>query len=170
MTPGEAAYRMVTGGRTLGTERSSSLQAMLSEIQKAAGGTVAAAARAAGVHPRTWQKWRAGSQKPRPERAGALRQAQRRARLTPKREAKIRGGTGTLTITGTFRISNDERDRGATLGAGTDFTIDPDSLAALVDDFLGGADERKLGDDLQDIMQDYVAGLTVDPVDNIYFS
>lgn len=167
MTPGEAAYRVVSGGRSLRTERASSLQGILSEIQKAAGGTTAAAARAVGVHPRTWQKWRAGSQKPRPERMLPLRRAQRRARLSPKREAKLRAGQGTFSITGTARVSNDERPgRGMSL-PGHD--VDPAALAALVDDFLSGAGEEELAADLQEIMQDYVPGMELVEVDTIHF-
>lgn len=163
MTPGEAAYRWVSGGKTLSSERRLGMAGRMAEIQKAAG-TQAAAARAAGVDRRTWQRWAAGTQKPKPATLARLGPAVRRARLSPRREQRLRSGQGTLKVSGIMVISSDRRHRSITLDGDE---INPDALGALVDAFLSGADEEQLGEHLDDVMQDYVAGIHVEDVDTL---
>lgn len=163
MTPGEAAYRWVSGGKTLSSERRLGMAGRMAEIQKAAG-TQAAAARAAGVDRRTWQRWAAGTQKPKPATLARLGPAVRRARLSPGREQRLRSGQGTLKISGDMRVSSTVKHRDIEL-AGED--INPDALNGLVDAFLAGAGEDQLGEHLDDVMQDYFGGIHVEDVDRL---
>jgi DNA-binding transcriptional regulator YdaS (Cro superfamily) len=167
MTPGEAAYKWVTGGKSMRTEGRMSMRDQMAAVEKSAGGK-AAAARAAGVSPTTWRRWAAGTQKPKPARvaslAGTARAAVRRARLSPGRESRVRGGEVPLSISARMVISSDERDRDIDL-EGDD--LDPGALDALVDAYLAGADADELAERLDEVMWSYVPGIHVDEVDAI---
>ena len=165
MKVGEAAYRMVSGGRSLRTERAASVQGRMSELERAAGSKTAAA-RDAGVTLRTWQRWRAGTQKPRPATLDRLRAAQRRARLPASRERKLRRGTGTLYVDGAMAISSDVRTRGVSIPGGD---LSERTRDDLVDAFLRGSEEE-LAAALQEAMSAYVPGLTIEDVDHIAYS
>lgn len=116
-------YRGITRGRSPLTE-AVSLAARLTELERVHG-SAAAAARAAGVSARTWQRWRvalAGEsatarERQRPSKASEAKitQAIRRGRFKPGREARLRKGR-TLRVTGEFRVSSDVRERSLDIG------------------------------------------------------
>lgn len=96
-----ALYRAITGGRTPRTE-GGSVASMVDELQRAHGTHAPA-----GVSERTWRRLRAD-----PVRSvanatrKALRGAQRRARLTAAREAKLRKPRPGIEIKADVLISN----------------------------------------------------------------
>lgn len=103
MRLGEALYREITGGRSPHTEVNTFGGAV--EWYLFRGGSIAGAARLAGVPPSTFRGWVHGRQ-PKPGRAGwlvrAAQLATRRARLSLGRERRLRrpGALAGLTIVG----------------------------------------------------------------------
>ena len=163
MNKGEAAYRMVSGGRTPRTERRMSLQGRMTEIERAAG-TKTAAARQAGVTLRTWQRWRAGTQRPRPATLRRVEQVHRESR-NPGRRGRILAGTGTLVIEGSVRVSDETRIRTISFSMAD---VDPANRRDLIDAYESGSVER-LSDALDAVVEDYWPGMDLSNVESIRF-
>lgn len=164
MNLGDAAFRMVSGGRTPRTDRALSLQGRMTELERAAG-TKTAAAREAGVTLRTWQRWRAGTQKPRPATLARVEQANRRT-ARPDRRGKILDGRGTLTITGDVKFSSETRE-GRTISFSLD-DADSANRQDLIDAYDSGNVDR-LGEALAAIVDDYAGGMQLVDVQSISF-
>lgn len=164
MTPAQAVYRMVSGRWSASSEDRASLPERMTEIERAAG-TKTAAARSAGVSLRTWQRWRAGTQRPRPAALARLRGVQRRTRLSPAREARLRSGRGVLVVEGQLRVSSDSRHRTVAVD-GQD--VDDDARDALVDAYLRN-DADAMEDALNGWLAAYWPGMVAEEVDRISF-
>lgn len=132
---GEMIYRTLSGGLSSHTE-SADLPRMLSAILKAAGSPTAAA-RIIGVHPSTLRRWRAGTASPSARSAPLLQRAVRRARLTPRREARIRASAPALRVV--QRDNGRRRDLDA-----RNFGWRPGASNDVVDAFLAGASPADL--------------------------
>ena len=155
---------MVSGGRTPRTERRMSLQGRMTEIERAAG-TKTAAARQAGVTLRTWQRWRAGTQKPRQDTLRRVEQVHRRTR-NPGRRGRIESGTGTIVIKGNVKVSSETRE-----GRSISFSmadVDPANRRDLIDAYDSGNVDR-LSDALDAVVEDYWPGMVLTDVDSISF-
>lgn len=129
--------------RGMSTEPSSWAGA-LGWFVRAAGGNVSAAARMAGVPRRSMRDWVAGVSRPKGPRAAALIQtakvSERRARLKPGREARLRNGTpANITLVGTYNYDGGN-PRTVLIGN----YMDDDALDELVDAYLSGADAGEL--------------------------
>lgn len=106
-----------------------------------------AAAAALGVSQRTVQRW---VKEGMPKRSGAAdglvqqhaqwrdSPAGRRARLSTRREARLRKQGTTMNFYGKVRISSDERKRSTTV------SIDGDRMGAIIDAALAGNDQLAL--------------------------
>ena len=123
---------------------------------KAAGGNVSAAARLAGVPRRSMRDWLAGTSTPGPERrahvAATAQLSERRARLAPGREKRIRAldGPGATSLVGTYNYDGDERE--VLIGPYLDDTTIPDMLDA----YLSGASP-------EDLRERFAGHITNDP-------
>lgn len=166
----DKVYRYITRGRSPATEGRRGLPEMIRQ-QEIKHGSGRAAARAWGIPESTWRSWRNG----RPAKAkhstviDALKaehvKTERRARLSPGREKKLRAGTaapGPLhaqfgDVTGTLIISSDERTRSIDLSQ----WITPESEQAIVDAYLSGRDGA-VEQAIKDAMDDYVPGVWSD--------
>lgn len=104
----DALYYAITGSTTRGTE-GGDVRRMTREIERAIGGTYSDVARALGVPRTTWRNWRRG-QRPKPGAFAVLQAAQRRARLSPKREAFLRGRPA-VRVYADVTVSRDTRTR-----------------------------------------------------------
>lgn len=129
--------------RSMNTEPSS-WTAALGWFVKAAQGNVSAAARLAGVPRRSMRDWLAGISRPKgPREADLIRSAQlseRRARLRPGRETRLRNGTvGNVTVVGIYNY-----DGGNPRTCHVGKFMEPDAVDQLVDAYLAGADEEQL--------------------------
>lgn len=139
---GTAVYRALAGGKSPNTEPSSFADA-LGWFVKAAGGNVSAAARLAGVPRRSMRDWLSGKSTPGMERRRALRDSarfsERRSRLTPRRESRLRGRSSDgIVIKG--RYNYDALDglydnRNVTIGP----YMDDGVIERLVDAYLSGS-------------------------------
>lgn len=144
MNPADALYRAITGGLDRADE-SKSLPERLADIVKHAGSWKAAAA-LVGVSDSTLRKWRRGASggrgiaKPKAASLKAVARAQRRARLSPAREAYLRGKAWVQVFEfgGEVTISSDTRGR--SLGP-DDIDEQSVSLDDVVDAYLAGDDE-----------------------------
>lgn len=164
MRIGDAAFRLVSGGRAARTDRGLSLQGRMSEMERAAGSKTAAA-RSAGVTLRTWQRWRAGTQKPRPATLRRVEEASRAIR-NPGRRGRILAGSGTVVIKADVRVSRDTRDgRTVSFSLGD---VDPANRRDLVDAYDSGNVDA-LGEALQAVVEDYVPGMELLDVQSIRF-
>lgn len=153
MDLGEAIYREITGGRSPHTEVRGGWSAAVEYLVGEAG-SARAAARELGVSESTFRGWRHGRT---PRDGGdyvldAARRMQRRARLRPGREARLRkpGALGDAKLVG--RLSYDgapEPDRDVEIGDYLD-EVQND----LVDAYLDGAGL----DELAEIFTDGVSG------------
>lgn len=144
---GTRTYAAISG-RSLSTEPSSWTGA-LGWFVKAAGGNVSAAARLAGVPRRSMRDWLSGVSRPKGPRESALiRSAQlseRRARLRPGREARLRNGTsGGVTIVGSYNYDDDSSGNAKSRTVDIGKFMEPDAVDQLVDAYLSGADEEGL--------------------------
>lgn len=104
----EALYYGITGQTRLGSEGTDVVR-MTREIERAIGGKYSDVARALGVPRTTWRNWRGGA-RPKPAAFELLRRAQRRARLSGKREAFLRGRPA-VRLWADVAISRDTRTR-----------------------------------------------------------
>lgn len=151
---GTAVYRALSGGRSPNTEPSSFADA-LKWFVKAAGGNVSAAARLAGVPRRSFRDWMDGKSSPGQQRrdqvAASARLSERRARVTPGREKRLRGrASDGIVITGSYNY--DPGPRKVAIGQYmADGVIDD-----LLDAYLNGAQP----DELREI---FAVGITDDP-------
>lgn len=147
---GDALYRAVSG-RSPETEPRSMTAALAVFVRHA--GSVAGAARLAGVPRRTMRDWLSGKHSPRGDRRNVVIQAavkvERRGRLRPGRERRLRaGGEGNVHIAGRYRY--DEHGRGSVdLGR----YLQAGAIDAVIDAYLDGAD----GDQLGDVLADHIA-------------
>ena len=106
-----------------------------------------AAAAALGVSQRTVQRWvkegmpkRSGAADGLVQQHGQWRNsaAGRRARLSTRREARLRKQGTTMVFYGKVRISSDERKRGTTV------SVDGDRMGQIIDAALAGNDQLAL--------------------------
>lgn len=131
----------------------------LAELERAHGGSKAAAARAAGVSPETWRRWRNGSQHPRKARLEGLEAAVRRSRLRPGRQARLSSHRPAIALSARVRKSEDSRDRTIDLGA----LAEPGFMDALMDAYLAG-DEARQEELLEGLLDEYVPGMEVEQI------
>lgn len=129
--------------RSMNTEPSS-WTAALGWFVKAAGGNVSAAARLAGVPRRSMRDWVSGVSRPKgPRAADLIRSAQlseRRARLRPGREARLRNGNpDSIQVVAVYNY-----DGGTPRTCDVGKYMEPDALDQLVDAYLSGADEEQM--------------------------
>lgn len=151
----EATYRAITGGRSPHTERQGDWRIGLRLVVDIAGGNVSAAARALDVPRRTMRRWLAGEGAPRGERRAQVaalarqyvRRAERRNRLSAGRERRLRAAR-TVTIAWKYRydVNTDpnarERRTVFDIGGTGSTGLAGDTMAALVDAYLAGAEGR----------------------------
>lgn len=145
MNPADALYRAITGGLDRADE-SASLPERLADIAKHAGSWKAAAA-LVGVSDSTLRKWRRGASggrgiaRPKAASMKALGLAQRRARLSPQREAYLRGNGWFhyFDISATVSVSSDSRKRSI---QGEDLDDGSITLDGVIDAYLAGADDE----------------------------
>lgn len=104
----EALYYGITGITRLTTEGSDVVR-MTTEIERAIGGRHSDVAKKLGVPRTTWRNWRQGA-RPKPAAFELLRRAQRRARLSGKREAFLRGRPA-VRVWADVHVSRDIRTR-----------------------------------------------------------
>jgi hypothetical protein len=153
-------YHIMTGGRA-GTEANHKLITQLNAIERSYGGVGPehrkAAALGSGVSLRTWERWRAGTQKPGRRSVERIRLAARRARLAPGRERWMTGKPY-VRITAEFWVSNEKRKR----------TIEPGPYMAkgwmrpVIDAWLKGNDGTADGL-IWAALDDYVPGMLPEP-------
>jgi hypothetical protein len=119
-----------------------------------------AAAQQLGVSQRTVQRWLQQGMPKRSAAAGVLAQRHgawrnapegRRARLSTRREARLRNKGTTMVFYGKVRISADERRRGTTV------TIDGNRMGQILDAALDGNDQLALAR-LEDAFGDAFGG------------
>ncbi len=139
---GEALYREITGGRSPRTEVHS-VGGAIEHFMARAGGVASRAARLAGVPASTFRAWTRGRQPKNPgdivERAS---RSDRRARLRPGREARLRGSSMTgITLNATYDY--DGRPRDVAIGGYLDYITLADDL---VDAYLAGDSLHELGE------------------------
>lgn len=137
----EATYRAITGGRSPHTERRADWQDGLRLVVGLAGGNVSAAARALDVPRRTLRRWLDPNDKsmPPPERRervaraarGMVRRDERRRRLKPGREARLRRARK-ITITSRYRYDVEDRDARVVT-----FDLDDTGSTGLADGVMG---------------------------------
>jgi hypothetical protein len=164
-----ALYRGITRGRSPYTEgRGAPLVRRMDELERHTGGRRTAAAREAGVSLRTWERWRRGTQRPKPESESRLARVLRRRRLARGREAWLRGLPQHVYVRGTIVISEDERDRTIDL-ARTDPPHRPGWLSPLLDYWLAGND-RAAEIELYWLIDRYVPGMFPTFVEEVIFS
>lgn len=159
MELGEALYRAICG-RQSRTEISGLGKGLNWLLGRS--GSKAEAARALGVPRSTFTRWLAGA-KPRGQRGDdtfkTLLKMQRRARLTPRRERKLRAAPARDTmITGSYRYDQDHRE--VRIG----IYLDPSTINQLVDAFLDGASTEQLAEIFhENILDDGFYERTFDP-------
>ncbi len=135
----EAVYRALSG-RGTGPDREMrglGVSDMAREVRAAAGSQKAAAAQL-GVNVATFRRWESGAIKAPKGLAGlaqAARAAMRRARMSPGKEARLRGKPN-VTVGGEIRVSNDTRNRTVQLGG----DMPRGTLGPVVDAYLRGDD------------------------------
>jgi len=168
MTLGEAAYRIVTGTRSLRTEGTTH-RAWLAELGQ--GKSQRALATELNVPRRTLRDWLAGTHQPNPGHMDGLKRAVRRKRLAASRETRLRGPRGqrALKIKGRIRVSKDKRPR--TINVGAHLSDNPPSspfvpdiqwtFGPLIDKYLSGGDERMLAEELDRAVKKYEPGMEV---------
>lgn len=156
----DAVYRKLTG-RSPRTEKS--LPAQIKQAEKTHK-TQKAAAKAAGIPLRTWQRLKSGKTKPKPETEKKLKSAYRDT-LVPKgrrdRVAKstkaMRPGeavTGGLTITGIVTVSKDSRRRTLKVGQ----HIPEGRMEDVMNAILAG-DDAAAEQMLTDMLTEYGSGM-----------
>lgn len=149
MTPGEAVYRLLAGGKDAGTEIGSA--AASERLLMAQYGSVAGISRATGVPASTLRGWFAG-RTPKGGRdrglIGHAQQLQRQIRMRGRRAARLSkpGALSDLTVRGRLRYSDrstpkGEGGRSVNLGQ----YLSDDVGEALVDAYLAGASTDELG-------------------------
>jgi len=147
---GTAIYKALSGGRSPNTEPTSFGDA-LGYFVKAAGGNVSAAARLMGVPRRSLRDWLGGVSTPKGDRrrdvARSAQLSARRQRLTPRREARLRGLTDSqgVVLVGQYNYdtaSGIDEDRRVMIG----HYLDDDTVPELVDAYLSGASPADLRD------------------------
>lgn len=153
MTPGEAIYREITGGRSPRTEITGWRDG-LAWLRGQAGST-SALARELGVNRSTLRGWLDG-RTPRGDRAGmvarAALRAQRRARLPKGREKRLRapGSLSDVKMVGSLNYGTEpEPERDLNIG---DYLADIQN--DLVDAYLDGASTDELADILAGGIED----------------
>lgn len=113
----------------------------------------AAAARALGVAPSTFRRWLGGA-KPKPERAAGIISAakgmQRRARLSPGREKRLRRGGGNITVLAKYDYDQTEQFREIAMYR----YLDADVGDHLVDAYLEGAGPDTLAEIFHESISD----------------
>ena len=111
---------------------------------------------ALGVHPDTVRRWKRGA---RPTLNADLAAAYRRAKLSPKREARVRNGE--FRMRATVRASNKKHTQNMNLGAvleGLGRSVGDE----LADAYLEG--DEKLADVLNDLVDEYSGGIGMEIV------
>lgn len=138
-----ATYRAITGGRSPHTEATDWQTGLQVFIR--AHGSEAAAARALEVPRRTLRNWLGKFGKvvvPPADRqarvVGLMVRAQRRARLTPGREKRLRAAKK-ITIEGVDRYDGNDREVTFHVGQGGSTGITSDVVNKLIDAYLFGA-------------------------------
>jgi|SRR5262245_26554395 len=134
--------------RSINTEPTS-WTAALGWFVKAAQGNVSGAARLAGVPRRSMRDWLSGVSKPKAGRAAAViesaRLSERRARLKPGRESRLRNGApGSIVVKATYNYDGTERE----VAIGN--YMDDYAVDELIDAYLSGADEAGLREEFAD--------------------
>lgn len=155
----EAAYRLISQ-RAKSSELS--IKRMIGDVGR--GRTQRASAEFVGVDRRTWQRWLQWlatggekGQRPTGPRADLLKQAHRRVRLAPGREARLRRDASRLSIRGRIVVSNDEReDRTISVGK----HVNKQALSPVIDRYLSGQDET-MGRALEAVVTEYWPGMRV---------
>lgn len=162
---GDALYIALTGRPP--TTADMGFPVLLAELVHRTG-SGAAAARALGVSPTTFYRWRGGRQTPRTG-AGAVARAIRRASLSPDLEADIRAQRKTMRITGTVVVSSDRR-RGRTIDLrNARPPIPTRKIANIVNSWLAADDARAERLSYRVIDQHYVEGMDFDSIEEIEF-
>lgn len=150
---GDALYRALSNGRSPATEPDSVAGSIAWYMKHA--GSESAAARMAGIPRRTFRDWRSGASKPKGGRGGELvraaRQGERRLRLKPGREARLRDADpSAIKMHATYNYDGIER-KNINIGQ----YLDDDAMNDFCDAFLAGADIDGLRDTFADsITQD----------------
>lgn len=139
-----ATYRAITGGRSPRTETTDWMTSLQVFIR--AHGSETAAARALDVPRRTLRNWLGKFGKPTTPPAdrkarvvGLMVRAQRRARLAPGREKRLRAAK-VITISGIDRYDGEDREVSFYVGQGSSTGITGDVMNKLIDGYLLGAD------------------------------
>lgn len=122
-------YAALSGYRPGGEPRTP--DQVLRWLTAAAGGP-GAAARAIGVHPSTYRRWRAGTTRPNPRSVDLVRGAIRRLRLDPAREERLRNRGNSQFYMIVFDRSSERR---RTLKA-SQLRLSPDAINHQIDAFL----------------------------------
>lgn len=144
----EATYKAFSGGRSLAAENTRlqrmAVPELVATVVAGHGGRRAAAA-ALGVSYSTISRWARGESSPRANRGvllQAARSADRRARMGPRREKKLRG-TPNWTVTGRVYVrsgkdpAGDDRRRTIRPGA----QLPEGNLETALDAYLAGNDD-----------------------------
>lgn len=140
-----ATYRAITGGRSPRTETRGWMEGLQFFIR--AHGSKAAAARALDIPRRTLRNWLGeGGARPvqppaerRDRIVGAVARAQRRARLTASREARLRKAK-TITIEGVDRYDGEERKLTLNIGTSGSTGVAGDTMDRLINAYLAGGE------------------------------
>jgi hypothetical protein len=151
--PGEAIYQHITNGKPSSSEVRSfgdAIRYLVGEF-----GSASNAGRAAGVAPSSFRHWASGKRKPSRDKQDEifdLAQAmQRRARLSRKRERKLRQPVTGFKMVGRLTYdSTPEPDRDVTLGPYLDDNVGD----RLVDAYLDGASTDELAEILAESIAD----------------
>ncbi len=148
---GAAIYTAITGGRHMRTEVSTFAKAL--GWLRNRNPSTAAMARSLGVPRSTLRRWLAGTSTPRSHRqdsiVNAIRSAQRRLRLTPGRERRLRRAeTGEIKMVARYRYDPPNLWRTVDIGR----YLDPAMRKELVDSYLAGG----TADDFHAIFHDNI--------------
>jgi hypothetical protein len=157
----DKVYRWITHGRSPATEYRDVSAAV--RAQEARYGSGRKAAKALGIPESTWRGWRSGRPpKPGNPHAERLRvetvKAERRARLKPGRERRLRAGGPIASqignVNGVLVVSS---ERGRTRDVDLADYITPESEQKIVDAYLSGR-EGAVEDAFREALDDYYPG------------
>lgn len=144
---GEALYRLITNGRSPRTEPTTFPAALAVLIRSA--GSAAGAARALGVSATTVRRWRDSGRAPAGRASLVVQVAtavERRARLKPGREKRLRKPQPGMKVAGKVKISDYEEERDIELGQ----YAEENAMGAAIDAYLAGESLDAIGDAFAD--------------------
>jgi hypothetical protein len=168
---GAQVYKAIAG-RSVNTEPHTATDAV-AWFMRQAGGNISAAARLAGVPRESMRDWAKGISKPKAARGEALAKSaqlsERRARLGPRKEARLRAAGDSpvidIQVTGSYNYDDAPENRAPIV---ISEYMDTDAGDQLVDAYLAGAGPGELRELFADLIVDapfYAETMGLPPAD-----